>query len=56
MVVVKLQNRLPREAADASCRSVFKRLLDNTLNTLLKLLVRPQRFKKLDLIIFLGPF
>ncbi|KAK4810891.1 LOW QUALITY PROTEIN: hypothetical protein QYF61_013299 [Mycteria americana] len=33
--VVKHWNRLPREVVDAPCLSVFKRHLDNALNTML---------------------
>lgn len=46
--VVKLCNRLPREADDALILSAFKRNLDNALNNLLYLLVILEMFRKLD--------
>ncbi|KAK4810451.1 hypothetical protein QYF61_004231, partial [Mycteria americana] len=43
--VVKHWNRLPREVINAPSLSVFKRHLDNALNTMLQLLLRQGRFR-----------
>lgn len=56
MSEVKHWNRIPREVTDATSLSVFKTHLDNTLNNVFRFLASLEVVRRLDSMIFVGPF
>jgi len=54
--MIKHWNRISREVVSVSYLSVFQRLLDKTLKSMLQLLVSPEVVRQLNQMIFVGPF